>query len=619
MKKSNILQVQYFSIVLLVTALLFYSCTGGTNYVGGSGSSEGSSSSVSMGDAANWKYTSDNNFFVVGESVSELSISGDLGGKTLYYAAVNASTSDIDANSVKYIELSSADINSDVANVLEPVAFGDVSIAGAENHPHNLFEWEPDMSGVQISPLKAVDNRVSAKGTKVTQLTLTKDVTTKTVWTLVESDNYVQKTATLRAFNDACNVWVVDDYYTSGTAENGKINSTIAESLASVFSEIYSAERYVFGEESDKIYYSFEDGAFQTADMDYLSDTGTKVNLLVYDLYGDGSAGRALGFFNTADYYPNKADFEAMNPMVQGYSENWSNEGKFINLDSYWAVTDMSVLYTTIVHEFQHMINFSNKKMKGLEAESYFDEMCSMLSEDIMGQFLKDKGYGLEELNTVKCTRFKSFLPFYYRKGVTDWIETDRPLALQSYANIFAFGAYIVRKYGGAALVKEMMTNNKVNIDCIVAAVNTLSGNNFTFDDLFGQFIKACFNDSTYTFNKDAAQPLTYSGYSYPMSAINLWDASSIFNMESIILDGKIVKQALIDEVGEDKLDSVYKQSYLGPAVFANNVTMKLPANYGFLLKRALTFDADANHYDVHLKTTGSGTTSGMKVYLYIK
>ncbi|MBQ3671712.1 MAG: DUF1566 domain-containing protein [Treponema sp.] len=43
MKKSNVLWVGYFSIVFLLSSILF-ACSGGTNYVGGSSSSEGSSS-----------------------------------------------------------------------------------------------------------------------------------------------------------------------------------------------------------------------------------------------------------------------------------------------------------------------------------------------------------------------------------------------------------------------------------------------------------------------------------------------------------------------------------------------------------------------------------------------
>ncbi|MBO6218544.1 MAG: hypothetical protein J6N81_03085 [Treponema sp.] len=187
----------------------------------------------------------------------------------------------------------------------------------------------------------------------------------------------------------------------------------------------------------------------------------------------------------------------------------------------------------------------------------------------------------------------------YYLLGIRDF-ESGSALA---YANAYAFGSWLCRQYGGAALVKEMMTNGKTNNDCIVAAVNSISGKSYTFEDLFAQFIKACYGkDSEYTFNQDAAETLTYSTtYTYPMTKIDLW-GDSMYSLANV---GGI-------ESAAGYFDSEYKR--LGPAVFTYNAMHKLPATYGMFLK---SFGSSSAYL---LFTSKSGVTKpGMKLFLYIK
>ena len=55
-----------------------------------------------------WHWRTSNNSFVVGSDISSVTISGELGGKKLYYALVNTSDSIIDSKYVKYPASSSA-------------------------------------------------------------------------------------------------------------------------------------------------------------------------------------------------------------------------------------------------------------------------------------------------------------------------------------------------------------------------------------------------------------------------------------------------------------------------------------------------------------------------------
>ena len=89
--------------------------------------------------------------------------------------------------------------------------------------------------------------------------------------------------------------------------------------------------------------------------------------------------------------------------------------------------------------------------------------------------------------------RIKKFLESYYKAGIREDDST-----LQSYANAYAFGAWLIRNYGGSDLVKEMMANGKANNDCIASAVNTINGSSYSFNDLIQEFVKACFNQNFY-------------------------------------------------------------------------------------------------------------------------
>lgn len=591
------------AIFLFVPFLLFYSCAGAGGG-GGDSSSTSYDTTVSISASATWSYSSSNDIFVLNENVKSLTIEGDIAGKTLYCAEVNASASDIGTSYIKYISLATARSVSD-GEMSEVPDFSDSSLWAGFSHPH-FYDYEPPAVSFASSS-RTIDNSASP-GAEANQISSYDDGSTKkTLWIATSESKYDPATATLYAHNDTCNVWVVDKWYTGGTesASEGKVNSSTAQKFADAFAKLYPVVRNVFGEESDKIYYPDSSGWIQK-EMNYLSDTGTKVNIVIYDLFGDQDGG-TLGFFNGVDYYPTYDDFK----KIYGYEvpelkeKLYSNEGKYFYVDSFYAISEPNMIVSTLAHEFQHMIHFGVKKMKGgLDSDTNFNEMLSMLCEDMMQSFLTSNGYTISDEDSPKG-RLVQFMIQYYGLGIRSF-KSGSALA---YANAYAFGSWLCRQYGGAALVKKMMTNGKTNNDCIVAAVNSISGKSYTFEDLFAQFIKACYGkDSGYTFNQDAAKTLTYSSggttYAYPMTKIDLW-GDSMYNLTNV---GGSESAAF---------DSEYKR--LGPAVFKYSAPHELPATYGMFLKR---FDSikDGSSSAYLLFTSKSGVTKpGMKLFLYIK
>ena len=66
--------------------------------------------------------------------------------------------------------------------------------------------------------------------------------------------------------------------------------------------------------------------------------------------------------------------------------------------------------------------------------------------------------------------RLSSFIKGDYNYGFkneNNWESSE--LALKSYANAYAFGAFLVRNYGGAKLLKEICSNNFTNEELVEA------------------------------------------------------------------------------------------------------------------------------------------------------
>ncbi len=261
---------------------------------------------------------------------------------------------------------------------------------------------------------------------------------------------------------------------------------------------------------------------------------------------------------------------------------------------------------------YKHMINFGVKAMNGLSIDTNFNEMLSMLCEDMMQDYL-----ALDDEDSPK-QRFINFMINYFISGIREYSNLNSVVST-SYANAYAFGAWLCRQYGGAALVKEMMSNGKANNDCIVSAVNSLNGTSFSFDQLFGQFIKACLGDETYTFNQNAAQTLTYSGYRYPMTAINLWDTSPSSIYKSFEINGETkTLQEYLETKYESIISAVYE--YYGPVYFYYTALPNaLPKNYGMFMKHRGRLYDDTDSLSLSFTSNSGATKTGMKTYVYIK
>ncbi len=561
--------------VLFLGASFWTSCDlfdedGGTN----NGNSDSSLSIVTATETVDETYSSGKTIFEVTPKTKTLNISGLTSGKDVYLAKVNTSSETVGLSKQRTVKTADG-YRAALANGGEVSTILEKGVGQKFKHFH----------GEKITLEDAQNAARSARA--ATALTekdqINREVgTTKPIYvdTNVNMNSYSAKGATLRAVGRYCNVWVVDDYYTAGTATKGspKVDSKIAKDFAKKFDAFYPIVRNVFGNESDNIVYSYSSektlkAASAAYPMSSYSDTGKIVNIVLYDIgadYGKSSQCGVLGYFYAKDYYSKTT---GSNTVL-----DYSNQGKYFYIDSAYAVSDFETTVSTLAHEFQHMVNFGMKDMEqGVTPDTAYNEMLSMLCEDMMAEHLD-----LDDTESVKAERLPHFNTSYFLSGIREY-RNDSYAAL-SYSTSYGFGSWLCRQYGGADLVKAIMANGLADNASLVAAVNEVNKDNnksYTFDDLFKQFLIACTNGgakSGYTHNQDASATITYDDYTYPMTAIDLWDTNSewAYTESNFLVRGQ--KEAMAGtQTGTN---------WAGPFLFSTAYGCELRPNYGITLHK---------------------------------
>jgi hypothetical protein len=300
---------------------------------------------------------------------------------------------------------------------------------------------------------------------------------------------FVQKTATLRALGTCGNIWVMNDLTTFTSAQ--------AQAMADKFDLLYPIETSLLGDD------------FGGWDID------SKIQLLVYDI-GYSPTGTTLGYFWGKDMRTDIGSGQRSNEAAMFYLNG--NANVFTNFGA-------DTLYSTLVHEFQHMIHHARKSMKGLNSATWYNEMLSMTTEDVISPLIgigpTNQGHPIQR----RIPGTSGFLNRYYAAGITEWDSGGN--TLDSYAIAYAFGAYLLRNYGGASLLQEMLANDSIDIASVTAALRTVNADSEpSFEEALRRFGEAMVFSGTLpadvqSFDKTATK--TIGGYTYTASKFNIW------------------------------------------------------------------------------------------------
>lgn len=524
---------------------------------------------LSTSNTVSYKETLDDDGLVFKISGSNSTITDDrIAGKTMYMAKINPTNRTI--ASQYYV---SAAVGMTLNNSNRSRGLTEENFDYSEDSDSNLSKRVLCRGGIKFKMKEGASDAylLSSRGNNEEEVSY--DIgAEREVYFSVSSTGYEKKTAKLYAQTDNVYCWVIEDDKNPwiSTTEQGEVTDALADKYSKKMYEMYKYITEVFGPLPENMIYS-PSGSFDDCvkrPMTDFSTTGIKINIIIGDIFSDNTNAMAstdngvMGMVCQKDLYA--SGVKGKNTVVDA-----SNSGNYFYLDSYWAVKDEKEAFSTMAHEFQHLIGFGLKYVEyALEYDSYYlTEMLSMLTEDMMQEYLEVSD------NNVALARLPLFNRYYFLLGLNEFSQ-DEYMAI-AYANAYAFGAWLSRQYGGTKLIHEMALNKYVGIDCMVNAVNTVTGKDYSYLDLLRKYTQALvFTNTDYaypTMNKDAETDITYNGYTYPMKAIDLWH-----------LDDRL------------EVKSSASVKYNGPEYIACDGGIKLPP-YGFTLHKIGTVDDDAD------------------------
>lgn len=564
----------------------------------------------------------------VDTTTKTLTVTGNLGGKTVYLAKTNPTSTLIKSSNSQAVgtatnmELYTVTSNRAAEESSEYEGYQCASAKLFEKYSNVTFGTPTD-SGARAAA-QTIDRSNS-------QLELVVGETKKNIWvgTDVNLSTFEHLPATLRATGTYCNVWVLNDCWTDDKASGKQIDTALAEKMATFFDQVYALETNLYGKESDQIFYLTESvrsltrNSFALEDMKKLSNTGTKVNLVVCDIgadYGKAIQSGTLGYFTDTDYYPDLEDLNTMtgqNFAKSDYPFYHSNEGKYLYIDAPSCVSAVANVMTIITHEYQHLITWGRKTMnhyasKGyILADSAYYEMMAMVGEDFMKEYTKSLYIDFTNDNTPFAWRLPSFNVNYPMSGIEYRTDENGTYVSVSYATNYTFGAWLARTYGGAALMYDIVNNTEGEyFPAVQSSIKTVTGKSVSIESLLKDFVWDCIvSKDNAGFRKKVELTSTDSlyctdkAYGYPLTKVDL------YNLEDY---------GVSKTVTDDKGKTVTRSGMTGPFFWAyNQYYSKGIRPYGFEFNKIGTVNSGATSVTITFGLNAPAST--LKAYLIIE
>jgi len=291
--------------------------------------------------------------------------------------------------------------------------------------------------------------------------------------------------------------------------ENGiSIKSSALNNLSDIFlqsgldNDIYDWETNIYSKEWG------EDA--HNIDSHLIGESGT-INILVYNMHTNSMA----GFFWPKDNFK-KSYITASNEKIMFY------------INAQLLNNDEKETFTTLDHEFQHMIHFYQRAvLQDIHNETWFNEMMSEATEDLLATKIGYKGPrnvdpndGSAGSNNNKKGRYPSFNA-HNTLALTSWGSS-----VAHYGKVSAFGAYLNRNYGGAKLLHDLMMSNKTDRKALEEVTGVPL---HTLVNQWGSAVVLSDQSSVngkLQYNRDGFFTSNYGSSSYQLGSINFFNYS---------------------------------------------------------------------------------------------
>jgi hypothetical protein len=338
------------------------------------------------------------------------------------------------------------------------------------------------------------------------------------------------------------NIWVADDCWNgggegaTGTKEHG-VTQAMVDVLAGKFlfagaaNDIYDWVTAILGPE------------WGATAFGYLIAFDGEITILLSDIGNDNSDnGGTVGYFDATNNF-SAAAYSASNqrimfvvdavmyanPNANGTS---STGGSGWDSGNYWA----EEVFSTLAHEFQHMIHFYQKGVlargDGSSADTWIDEMCAQLVEDLVADNMGLPGpRGLIVPGAgsypVSRGRIPSFNALMSRALTVTWPAS---FSLADYSTAYSFGAFLARNYGGAPLVRAIVHDSAADSACITKSVSAVAGRTLAMGDLLEKWaVSVLASNRTdmppgYRYNSGTWFASSSGGLSYSLGSIDFFN-----------------------------------------------------------------------------------------------
>ena len=349
-------------------------------------------------------------------------------------------------------------------------------------------------------------------------------------------DNKIPQLSTVRkvisAHGKNLYVWVADNCWGPQSTKSYHVTQQMVDALALKFlntgtdNDIYEWVTNICGEPWGNTGTSY-----------YIPETDD-IHIWLTDIDNDNKTTGPV----TLGYYFSRDNFRRSS--YQG-----SNEKLMFTIDAVlfgittngtWDVSHKWPMLTisTLAHEFTHMIYFyQNNVLNGLSGNTAINEMSAQCVEDLVSDKILangPRGVSYTTSNAGNSGNTTGRLPLFNSHNdynLLDWSQSSSDV-LVNYSKTYAFGAYLMRNYGGANFIKELIQNNSTGVNSIVAAVNSNGGGGLSYGDILQRFGAAnLLSDKTtmsagYRLNTGAWSTSTINGITYNLGSINLFNYS---------------------------------------------------------------------------------------------
>ncbi len=252
------------------------------------------------------------------------------------------------------------------------------------------------------------------------------------------------------------------------------------------------------------------------------------VDILLYDIDADWSvaAGKTVGYFWAKDNFT-ASDVSNSNERIMFYMD-----APFLHYtEAFWADAK-GVLISTLAHELQHMISFYQRWVRGGQLDgTWMEEMMSLMVEDLVADAIavEPPVYRLDTFNA------------YPEESLTNWPGrgSDSLDFGKAYATSYAYGAYLLRNYGGADFLAALYAADAADSEAVSAAIAAQSGG--SGPDFAGSLVDWAIAALASSRGALSASPFSYGAYSgslgtvsYNLSAIDLGAIPQFFGEGSL-------------------------------------------------------------------------------------